>query len=1171
VDCKKTVHYSCLTPPEKRLQESQDNYNVKVDKYNTLQGDKKRLAQEIAEAQADAYTKDGIYRTKYTEFDSRLQIWNTAYNNVTRLLSDGRLQQQQTTWNNSAHALEAAHGRLDTAKQALHNVTLVLREAEHDEELGRQVVERNETAHTEAVRELAASRAQLSEAMKLEEEARVQVEIAEKETVMAAVLEARCEEEMRDGWRAWENVQRDTIDELESALVDQRGAELAENNASLALAKSGAAAELCRLANQSADEAVQSAATKMLGAEEREAEVGQAVLAAAGSLDAAVQHLHDCEGALERIREKSSAVNEVLLSRVHRSAAMGCLVAKTPANRSAQPRISPQETAEMTNDTCEQEPSSHEDQNEFCISWARSGECSRNPEYMRRSCPKSCLGVPSLCSKKLTQHAQQPPINQAELAILMAELKIAEATMPASEPQVNPLFEDMKAPEQYAADADVAAAALQAAHEHVRAAQLGVASARKALAVAKQVLQETKQHEAKCNQASSEANGQVFAAEDVVQFWKGKMRHNETLVAEAKEAVEARLDDQQRLHDVADQASALEHGLEKARDIAEQAASQKKEAVARSVRRCKMLDEHVNALNASISENVTTVVSEWLLTRDEREAKEQDAGMSWGIQMLRRVKSAVVSLVASIESFLDDYGMSLTDKEAVTELIRAIEDRRSATAQHAEAETTLASAEAHARDAGHSLAKAAASTRGAREATRLAADRIPTAREEHRQRKEILQLAKDSLNASEVKLQEAEARLAERRAEQQAAAKAVALAAAKVATQAGQVRNATDVVDTSKAEVVEATFGLAAAERAREQAEALAVDTYYMRLRDECKASQVEFDIYMEQRELLCLLNAVIAVREHGHALAAEIRSEAASNYSDAIILHNITQDAASASRHAHMNRLQQAANASSALRLQGEAHAEAVAVLTAAEKHLAQTQEATELVHQQRRPAEAEAANASMAHVAVRAALNIALLVRNERIELLHNASNATAVQAGVVEAVEDRTAKAWQALAEAREWFVGFVETLLLGEKREALRDATAHEGRMQAAHEKATRRERRMKLLLGTHERHLKLLNDQVELQAKEAARVFARDEFKQAEQDFIDAEAKLAALVKSETETGENIATTYQELQELLDEHGKAKEAYDRQDPEERKRSFSTSLSGTGPDPNGIDVR
>lgn len=1166
VDCQKSVHYTCLTPPEKRLQESQDNYNSKVDKYNGLQADAQRLSKEVAEARDDLVSKDGIYQEKYREFDSRLQSWTEAFNNVSRLVSEGRLQQQHITWNSSAKALDTARMALHSAQGVLRNVTDVLNGARDAEAQGQEVVARNESMHSAAIRALDDARSRLAELQAVQEAVAAAAADADAQAASAAAAEMLHHEQVVEARRSRDRIYEGTAVDLERALVKQHTSEKTVKDAALADARAQAAVQLSQIKNSSVHATLDSVVSLMVVVDEREAAARASVHTASGALDNATQLLHLRKEELESIENTEMAAQELLLTTTHRSSAVQCLILSTPANASARPRAGSTSSpldSRASNDTCQEFPVA-EDKNEFCNSWARAGECERNPEYMARSCPLSCSKAPMPCSGLLTH--TQAALPEADLAALMLEV-VSLASSLSGEPQNS---EDVTVPGKVRTEVKAAAAALKLAQEHEQSAVSRVEHARSALGEAQQVLQEAMQQEEVARQIRMEAFSFVVSAEERVWEWQRLVLDNETIVARAQDAIEAREDEHHRLQVAANQSLALEQGLGKAKTLAEDSASQTREAASRLSRRCLVLENHIKTLNMSISENLTTVVSAWLQA-DGSAAMDTASGASWGSRLLHRVKSAVVSMIASIERFLETYVMSLTDKETIAELIRAVEDLKAASLKLIEVEAAALNAEVQAQDVRKSLSKASASRARAEQSVKDGTERIKEAQGAFRIVDENLQQAKSGHDAARVQLQEMQNKLKIRDNELKAAAAVVASANGLVGERADQVQSSKNDVETAMAEVVEAKFALAAAESSRLAAEASAVGEYFAELRQKCGASAAEFETYLQHREFLSLLRAVVVRRTQAHSATSTLHAEAASNYSATVIMHNMSHDTVLDVRHIYNDRLEEAAVADKKMNIQEEERRSTAAQLSFVRGGLQRDQAYVASILQIRMQTEAAVLNATTAHDVHILQANAALQRHNTQVELLKLAMNATYLQSRAVETAEAHEAQIMQEWMAAKIWLADFVESLLLGEKEQAVKMAARKESDMQAAEARASHREQQMKALLQTHERHLRLLNLQVGLEEKEAARVFARDEFKKAEQAFLDAQTKLNTLLKTQADTGESIAKTYEELQTLLEEHRLAKGAYEKQDPEERKRSFSTKLSGSGPDPNGIDLR
>lgn len=157
---------------------------------------------------------------------------------------------------------------------------------------------------------------------------------------------------------------------------------------------------------------------------------------------------------------------------------------------------------------------------------------------------------------------------------------------------------------------------------------------------------------------------------------------------------------------------------------------------------------------------------------------------------------------------------------------------------------------------------------------------------------------------------------------------------------------------------------------------------------------------------------------------------------------------------------------------------------------------------------------------------------------------------------------AAAKKSAEEAKAWQASFNTSLQIGRKEGLLREAQQEQQRCEEAEVNASKRETRMRSLLNTHKKHLVLCDLQVELPEKEALRLEAKAAFDKAEKSLLEAQKKLESLASEEAETHENIGKTYKELEELKVEHSIADKEYNDQDPEERKRSFTTSLQGSG---------
>jgi len=244
---------------------------------------------------------------------------------------------------------------------------------------------------------------------------------------------------------------------------------------------------------------------------------------------------------------------------------------------------------------------------------------------------------------------------------------------------------------------------------------------------------------------------------------------------------------------------------------------------------------------------------------------------------------------------------------------------------------------------------------------------------------------------------------------------------------------------------------------------------------------------------------------------------------------------------------------------------------LTSATEALEKAQEALNHVLGIRREADSEAETEVRNHVAAAKALVDAHRRRELRDGDLQTAVNNTGWRAHEVALAEVREVRGEQAVEAAKRWLAEFVESLEFDRKEKAVKDAKGVQTTWEKAEDAAKRYKNWQKGSLDTHIRHLKLLDKQVELKEKEDAKLKAQTEHAEAEKAVVSAQEHLDTLFKNEAKTQEQIGETHQKINELWAEHSKAQDEYNKQDPKDRERSFSTKLEGAGPDPNGIDVR
>lgn len=232
------------------------------------------------------------------------------------------------------------------------------------------------------------------------------------------------------------------------------------------------------------------------------------------------------------------------------------------------------------------------------------------------------------------------------------------------------------------------------------------------------------------------------------------------------------------------------------------------------------------------------------------------------------------------------------------------------------------------------------------------------------------------------------------------------------------------------------------------------------------------------------------------------------------------------------------------------------------AEENFSEGQDRLGEILEARHKAELVAARRVQENMAASGRLEIAEKALQQRTVELDLARNRTGQLEKDLLAAIQAEAAANASLKSSQAWQKWFNQSLHLERKQEALSEAKLEESTESANEAKASKREALMRASLETHKRHLMLLDTQVELPHKTQAKAEARAAFDAAEKKVVEAQTKLDVLVKTESETHMKISETYKELERLQIEHAEAEKEYQDQDPQDRKRSFTTSLQGSG---------
>eukprot|EP00928_Gymnodinium_smaydae_P072015 TRINITY_DN5545_c0_g4_i1.p1 TRINITY_DN5545_c0_g4~~TRINITY_DN5545_c0_g4_i1.p1 ORF type:complete len:1466 (+),score=435.00 TRINITY_DN5545_c0_g4_i1:255-4400(+) len=1172
VDCKKTVTYECLTWPEKRLKDAQDNYNTNVDKFNSLQNTARTLAKDIEATKVDLVQKEAVYREKHGLFNQAVHIWSTSFNNRSRLMSAMRLDQQKISWNNSFKALKAAEEALMTAKQGHRNASEDLAAGRREEAQAKDKLHRNETAHANAKGALVVAERRLEEARGEQRRALAASTSADEEALRLVAAAEATRARSLGANRSFLAARARAAPELDVALAALRAA---QHRHAESLRIDGEAEAIQREAQQKSDQAHQELASASRNLSNAE----QFKLSESTKKNASEQGLGDIARErlnFERKHEDAvaleSSAHEALMGE-ERSEAMRCLIAATPANASVRPR--PREAASPVDDAKGGACAAPEDTNEFCATWANEGECKSNPAYMLRACAKSCssrLGVAASCRPRVAAAAAasrpqsrvpMPP----NLDALVAELAAAPAVLldenetTAADLGV-PAAAVESVPEEFLREVTKTQEALKKSQERSEAAMQNVSHAREALEVALREEEDASKNASDANATQIEATKAKDFAVAEEERYESQMKQRDTEKKNAEQALDSRRDELRRLGEKAKEAKTLEEGLENARRLADEESATKASAVDRLRKQISHLEDQYDTLNSSISENMTTVVSAWLQDREE-EKKEETGGLT--ARLLAAAKSALVSMVSSVEMFLERYVVSLKDREMILELVQTVEDLKSARKRLKEAEGAAASAEVHASDAAASVAKAVVARKNVEDQIQPAESRVQQAEEALVPAVAALELAQEELVNAIDRLAAAREVLAEADELLAAAVAVLQKAQALRERRSLELRAAEATAEAAVAAVEAAVAAVSAAKVAHREAVDAAERAFLSHLQRHCKATDEEFDTYKEAEDLLSFLRALTLARRREVASAKQRHEETAAKHSLAVAaLDGATRAAAAALQEREARAA--AAEAADGVKSERDARRQETRTDLNAKLEVREAREGDVLrVREKFSTEEKHASQAVQEHS--RASAEAAQMV--ERRNLLEaglaRALNASRERSKDLDNAEQTVADTLAALEAARIWQQDYNASLLLEDRVWRLDQAIALEKKRDDTRERRLRRERRMHALQLTHQRHLDLIETQEELKKKEEARIFAKSEFDKAEKAFVDTQEKLDKLIKDEGTTNKNVHDTHAALQKLLKEHEEATKMYNEQDPEDRKRSFATSLSGSGADP------
>ena len=580
VDCKKSVTYVCMTPPEKRLQDAQNNYNAKVDLFNSLQQKATTLASDIETTKKDLLSKDELYRQLLADLNTKLQTWHFAFNNASRLVSVARLKQQEESWNNSKMAWQQAEETLRSAQSVLASAEAVVSDARKQEQLGRQLLASNESAYEMAKSRHAASEKALAVANEKQQASEREAAEAEANLQSATTAADQALDISLSVNKSREAIYHNTSHSLEEATAlrdavrEQAWTSLLVDNAAKVLSElsRAQAGRVCRPDPSVVDP--ESARARIRSAQQSVNEAQASRTRSADEFKAAGKDEELVQQAMSNCSRRGSSCA------VETSTSMECLIASTPANKSAKPAVQSQW------------------QKELCSGWTCEAiggctDCKQANELELNTLTQRLLESKRLANEALARSRTENKLDLDEdiyvpAALLSAVEECARQTSQARDRQML----TAKASREAQISFEKAKAHHEACKERHAAAQKKVVerqaqteetsvhlmSSREHLQRNETALQQRMQHLVRVNRTAEDAGATVEAA--INQQAKSKMLYT---------------------------------------DLA-QLAEQKKKVQEQELQRRAQASEHVQALNETLADNLTVLVSAWL--RQQEQASE---------------------------------------------------------------------------------------------------------------------------------------------------------------------------------------------------------------------------------------------------------------------------------------------------------------------------------------------------------------------------------------------------------------------------------------------------------------------------------------------------------------------------------------------------------------------
>jgi len=1150
VDCKKSVTYICLTPTEKRLKDAQNNYNKNVDAFNEFQNKSAELAQDIRKAREDLLQKDQVYRDLHEDLNRKLSIWHVAYNNASRLSSLGRLRQQELTWNNSHTFLNEERLALQAAQSTVANLSKVLFDARRDEEAARQSVRNNFSQYERAVNHFEATSNSLTSAkaaMAAAEEESRQAEVAQE----AAAVDAKQAFAASVEANASRDAQHSSTEaalELARAVRDQSRTSAVEYLGEQQIAD--AHLDAVRTQGFRFCGRVPSAVNAV--SKPREDEAAEKLRAAEQSWQLAGQAHADALEALSDAQRDEDVVVDSILScggggsnSARAASPLSCLIAKTPSNQS-KPELRPLPQ---------------------CLDGEGKGTCNLQTGCPKVKGPATCdsskdgSGTPDCLNDTHGSASLESTVSEVTQRLWKAghlsQEALSEARARSGVQPEETVY--VYVPSELTSNVEAKGKIKAELAAQYEAASKVVGMASLALEKAKADLQkEVKRQEAMDTDLQEARRHSSQLAVEIV-MWEEYSRTNRSVFDERQQVLKRLRRTAESLNRASQEAFNRSDDLLSQYLLARNESETKMLAQEEAQRGLIDAEHNVQRVNETLSDNLTVLVSAWL--QQQETAKASQSGR-WSERLLAAAKEVLVTMVGSLESFLDNYVISLSDKDSVLQLMHAVDARKEAELRWLEAEKDLEKAVEEVQAVNASLADAKAAHRAAQQKSSNATKEASQAEDDAAAAERSVNQTRQYLLSQQQQLEKVRKKISDIEEKKQTFAHDLATAEGQVERQASALRRAEEQAKEVDTELAKATSAEKAAEAAVSNAKTAFVGSTLADARKECQPTDNQYEVYLHFRELLSLAKYVKVQRLLGLQVADQFRIKKEEVLRDvqvanAALLDDLGDALSAVADLAIRVAVVDSENATVQVRQQ-------VASFSAskAKENFFASQGHMDEILQGRQEAELWAVHQAKENFASLSRLDLAEKnMRQRRLELAGAKNRTEQLERDLLAAIQAE-AEANASLRSSQVWQKEFNASLQLERKEEALASAKLEESRKSANEVKAAKREKQMRASLDTHKRHLALLDAQVDLQNKTKSKVEARAAFDAAEKQVVEAQTKLDGLVKTEAETHTKISETYEEINRLKIEHTEAEQEYQEQDPEDRKRSFTTSLQGGG---------